>query len=312
MMQNHSRRMRRLVGAGLVPDRAGQPAQAWAHISLADLLVLEGSSALLAQWTQAVSARWAAARAGASIGGGDGAAWLDGEAARAFACDASLTPVVTGEVNYQALDGLVQLCVELAALDRAQASGAETAPGSPASPGTSPASPGTAPASSGTAPVSPPAAARSREALQQAIIGQAVDLLAGPGGLASFLRTRQLGARLAGPSLPLDVGVSKDVPAGIRKAVLARARGHCEWPGGCRQPAAACQVHHVRHRADGGPTSVRSCVLLCFFHHQVAIHRWGWTLVLNPDGTTSAWNPDRTKVLRSHSPPTTDDLRDTG
>ena len=26
------------------------------------------------------------------------------------------------------------------------------------------------------------------------------------------------------------------------------------------------------------------------------------TLVLNPDGTTTAWNPDRTKVLHSHSP----------
>ena len=33
------------------------------------------------------------------------------------------------------------------------------------------------------------------------------------------------------------------------------------------------------------------------------IHRWGWTLVLNPDGTTTAWNPDKTKVLHSHSPP---------
>jgi hypothetical protein len=30
--------------------------------------------------------------------------------------------------------------------------------------------------------------------------------------------------------------------------------------------------------------------------HQVAIHRWGWTLVVNPDGTTTAWNKDKTKV----------------
>jgi len=45
------------------------------------------------------------------------------------------------------------------------------------------------------------------------------------------------------------------------------------------------------------------CVLLCTFHHQVVIHRWGWTLVLNPDGTTTAWNKDKTKVLHSHSPP---------
>ena len=26
-------------------------------------------------------------------------------------------------------------------------------------------------------------------------------------------------------------------------------------------------------------------------------------LVLNPDGATTAWNPDRTKVLHSHGPP---------
>jgi len=43
--------------------------------------------------------------------------------------------------------------------------------------------------------------------------------------------------------------------------------------------------------------------LLCFFHHQVVIHRWGWTLILHPEGTTTAWNGNKTKVLRSHSPP---------
>jgi len=42
----------------------------------------------------------------------------------------------------------------------------------------------------------------------------AADLLSGPGGLASFLRTEQLGARLAGPSLPLNIGYSKTIPPG--------------------------------------------------------------------------------------------------
>ena len=64
-----------------------------------------------------------------------------------------------------------------------------------------------------------------------------------------------------------------------------------------------CQVHHTKHKASGGKTSVKDCVLLCWFHHQVVIHRWGWTLVLNPDGTTTAWNKDKTKVLHSHGPP---------
>ena len=145
-------------------------------------------------------------------------------------------------------------------------------------------------------------ASPSRDALQRAVIGKAIDLLSGPGGLASFLRTNQLGARLAGPSLPLDIGYSTTIPPGIRNAVILRDR-RCRWPGGCNQPAAACEVHHVKHKAHGGPTSLKECVLLCSFHHQVVIHRWGWTLVLNPDGTTTAWNPDRTKVLHSHGPP---------
>jgi hypothetical protein len=118
-----------------------------------------------------------------------------------------------------------------------------------------------------------------------------------------LLRREQLDARLAGPSLPLDIGYSNSVPAHIRKAVRLRARGHCEWAGGCSQPAAGCQVHHVTHKANGGKTSLTGCALLCFFHHQVMIHQRGWTLIVNPDGTTTAWNKDKTKVLHSHGPP---------
>jgi hypothetical protein len=257
--------MRRLVAAGVLPERAGQPVKIWAHISLADLLRLEGSSALQEQWTALVRARWAGHRAAASEGGGDAGAWLDGDAAGAIACDAAMAPVVTGEVNVAALEDLVRLCVEL----DGRRDGARDA---------------------------------AWAALEQAVIGKAVDLLSGPGGLASFLRRRQLGARLGGPSLPLDIGYSETIPAGIRNAVTLRDR-HCQWAGRCDQPAEACQVHHTKHKADGGPTSVKDCVLLCWFHHQVVIHRWGWTLILNPDGTTTAWNKDKTKMLHSHGPP---------
>jgi hypothetical protein len=257
--------MRRLVAAKLLPERAGQPVKVWAHISLADLLRLDGSSALQEEWTAQVRARWAAHRAIASETGASDGAWLDGDAAEAIACDAAMAPIVTGDINVDALEDLVRLCVEL----DARRDGARDA---------------------------------AWAALEQAVIGKAVDLLSGPGGLASFLRRRQLGARLAGPSLPLDIGYSETIPAGIRNAVMLRDK-HCQWAGRCDQPAEACQVHHTRHKADGGPTSVTDCVLLCWFHHQIAIHRWGWTLVLNPDGTTTAWNKDKTKVLHSHGPP---------
>ncbi len=274
--------MQRLLSAGLLPERAGQPVKGLVHMSLAELRAMDPDSALQEQWITAVRARWAGARAAASAGGSDGGAWLDGDAARAVSCDAMLVPVVTGDVDPGVLDDLVRLCVELARIG------------------------GRGPGERGPdARPSGPDASRDglgRESLQRAIIGKAVDLLSGPGGLASFLRREQLGARLAGPSLPLDIGYSDTIPAGIRHAVLLRDR-HCRWAGGCSQPAAACQVHHVKHKANGGPTSVKDCILLCFYHHQVVIHRWGWTLVLNPDGTTTAWNPDRTKVLRSHGPP---------
>jgi Domain of unknown function (DUF222) len=262
--------MRRLLAAGLLPERAGQPVKALVHVSLADLMLINGSSALLEEWSAQVRAQWAAARAAASAGGGDGGAWLDGESAVALTCDASTIPVVTGDVNLGALDDLIGLCTELGQLHRDHGEGDDPA--------------------------------RSRDALVQAIIGKAVDLLSGPGGLASFLRRRQLGARLGGPSLPLDVGVSRDIPAAIRRAVILRDQ-HCRFPGGCDQPAAGCEVHHLRHQAHGGPTSVADCALFCFFHHQVVIHQWGWTVVLNPDGTTTAWNKDKTKIIHSHSPP---------
>jgi Domain of unknown function (DUF222) len=260
--------IRRLVAAGVLPDRAGQPVKIWAHISLADLLRLEGSSALQEQGTARVRARWAGHRAAGSGGGGDAAAWLDGDAAEAIACDAAMAPIVTGDVDPGVLDDLVRLCVEL---DRHRRAGT-------------------------------PDTTAAWEALERAVIGKAVDLLSGPGGLASFLRRRQLGVRLAGPSLPLDIGYAESIPAGIRNAVTLRDK-HCQWAGRCDQPAEACQVHHTKHKANGGPTSVKDCVLLCWFHHQIVIHHWGWTLVLNPDGTTTAWNKDKTKMLHSHGPP---------
>ncbi len=274
--------MRRLAAAGMLPERAGQPVMAWVHIALAELRAMDGSTTLVREWVEQMRAAWAVHRAEAAEGGGNIGAWLDGDAAKAVACDAAMAPFVTGEVNPAALEDLVRLCVQLHKLRH----------GTPDGDGTDDTAGAGAPADT----------SRAWEAIEQAVIGKAVDLLSGPGGLASFLRRRQLGVRLGGPSLPLDIGYAETIPAGIRNAVTLRDK-HCRWAGGCSQPASACEVHHVRHKANGGKTSTKDCLLLCFYHHQVVIHRWGWTLVLNPDGTTTAWNKDKTKVLHSHGPP---------
>jgi hypothetical protein len=152
--------MRRLVAAGLLPERAGQPVKVWAHMSLADLLRLDGSSALQEEWTAQVRAAWAAHRAAASETGGDGGAWLDGDAAEAIACDAAMAPLVTGDVNAAALEDLVRLCAELDWHRRAGDRDADAGAGT-----------GDAPGARG------PGTGRAWEALEQAIIGKSMILL---------------------------------------------------------------------------------------------------------------------------------------
>jgi hypothetical protein len=73
-------------------------------------------------------------------------------------------------------------------------------------------------------------------------------------------------------------------------------------PGGCTQPAASCEPHHVVHRQDGGHTSLADLKLYCWWHHHVVLHQMGWTLTVHPDGTSEVRSPDG-KVIRSHSPP---------
>ena len=170
--------MRRLVAADLLPERTGQPVKAWVHISLADLLAMDGSSALLEEWTAGVRAQWAGHRAAGSAAGGDGGAWLDGDAAAAMACDAAMVPVVTGDVNLAALEDLIRLCVQLDRLrypDTGTGTGdSDTSDGSISDAGTGACGQDMAAADT----------ARAWEALERAVIGKAVDLLSGPGGLA--------------------------------------------------------------------------------------------------------------------------------
>jgi hypothetical protein len=241
--------MRRLVASGLLPERAGQPVRVWAHVTLAELRDLDDGSVVQQEWIGEMAVRWAARRAAASQTGSDGAAWLNGKPARAVACDATLIPVVTGGIDPGALDDLVTLCLQYAGHGSRCGPGHEAPRSGPAPAGQvddpDPASrtgpprdrPGSGqpedpPGGGHACPTGPrPPTAEALEMLRHAIIGTAVDLVSGPGGLASFLRTRLLGARLAGPSLPLDVGHSAEIPAAIRRAVILRDQ-HCRWAGG--------------------------------------------------------------------------------
>ena len=192
--------------------------------------------------------------------------YLAGKDAQAAACDAIIIPVVTGHPDPDVIGKIITI---IAAAGAGGAGGNELA-------------------------------ARAGGALRQSVARLAIDFVSGPGGIASALRTGLLPRPYSSASLPLDIGWSKSIPGAIRRAVQLRDR-HCAWPR-CRKPIAWCDVHHIVHKEDGGETSVRNCVLLCQFHHDACIHRWGWQFVLHPDGSTSAHGP-RGQTLHSHHPP---------
>jgi hypothetical protein len=103
--------MKRLLASDLLPQRAGQPVKALVHVSFAELCAMDTDSALQDMWIAEYRARWAAHRAAASVSTGDGGAWLDGDAARAIAHDAMVVPVVTGDVDADAVEDLIALYV---------------------------------------------------------------------------------------------------------------------------------------------------------------------------------------------------------
>jgi Domain of unknown function (DUF222)/HNH endonuclease len=221
----------RLLAAGLLPERAGQPVRLELSVSLPELLANT----------------------------------------RGDACDAAVQAIITGHPDYD----------ELAA---------RTDPGAAGPPA----------AAAGPGPGGHPQAG----AISQAnALEQAIALLSGPAGRAAALRARLRGGPALPLSLPLDIsGTTDTIPVHLRRAVRKRDQ-HCRFPG-CDMPPAGCDVHHIRHRKDGGRHTLTNLLLLCRFHHLIAIHRWDWTITLHPDGTTTAVSPDRTKTLHSHAPPT--------
>ena len=117
-----------------------------------------------------------------------------------------MVPVVTGDINVDALEDLVRLCVELDKLRQ----GGEARPGTTA----------------------------AGAAVEQAVIGKAVDLLSGPGGLASFLIGHMASHRSFAQGCWSPLRRSRGLPAGFMPSSfmawwMPRRRpagsGRCGW-----------------------------------------------------------------------------------
>jgi hypothetical protein len=175
-------------------------------------------------------------------------------------CDATLIPVVTGHLHPDVLEQLASMllpgeednvsAVGFGVGGRGSAIAAITAP-----------DPGTA--------------------ARELILTRATRLLCGPHGLAAWLRVRLTPGPAATISQPLDIGIPTEIiPPHLRRAVILRDL-HGAFPG-CERLPPGCHVHHITPRSEGGPTSLANCILLCPFHHLIAIHRWAGNCASTP------------------------------
>ncbi|MEX2221361.1 MAG: HNH endonuclease signature motif containing protein [Candidatus Rokuibacteriota bacterium] len=86
----------------------------------------------------------------------------------------------------------------------------------------------------------------------------------------------------------MEIGArTRTIPPALRRALQHRDRG-CRFPG--------CHVrvgegHHVRHWAQGGPTTLSNLALLCRRHHH-AVHEEGYQVARGPDGALGFRRPD--------------------
>ncbi|MDQ3781689.1 MAG: HNH endonuclease [Actinomycetota bacterium] len=91
---------------------------------------------------------------------------------------------------------------------------------------------------------------------------------------------------------------TRTVTAAQRRAIAVRDRG-CRFPG-CHRPLSWCDIHHIVHWANLGPTDLDNLLPLCRYHHTL-VHEHGFAIT----GTATQprfHRPDGT-VLDNRSPP---------
>jgi hypothetical protein len=96
----------------------------------------------------------------------------------------------------------------------------------------------------------------------------------------------------------VEIGArTRTIPPALRRALQHRDRT-CRFPG-CHVRVG--QGYHVRHWAQGGPTTLTNLLLLCRRHHR-AVHEEGYEVAREPDGALRFRRPDG-RLLPEVSPP---------
>jgi len=89
---------------------------------------------------------------------------------------------------------------------------------------------------------------------------------------------------------PLSIGrKSRVVPKGIERAVRARDKNTCRFPGCCNKRFV--DIHHIEHWANGGETAVDQLMLLCSKHHTL-VHEGGFRVEKDFQDHWTFFRPD--------------------
>jgi hypothetical protein len=96
---------------------------------------------------------------------------------------------------------------------------------------------------------------------------------------------------------PLAVGRrTRVISPSLRRSILHR-------DGGCTAEGCTSRYrlepHHVLPWSEGGPTDPENLTTLCWFHHHVVIHGWGYTI----DSTRRRGRIRFTRPTGGHDPP---------
>ena len=78
----------------------------------------------------------------------------------------------------------------------------------------------------------------------------------------------------------------------LRKRLTIRDRGCI----GCGAPDKICEVHHIEHWQNGGPTTYHNTCLLCWRCHHIRVHHHGEQVTRHPNGHYTLQPP-------THTPP---------